>query len=166
MGSFRIALAQINPTVGDLDANVARIAATLDAARDAGADLVAFPELAVCGYPPEDLLLKPRFLADCRSPIATATARAPPSPSGTRRRESPPAGAWPRMSRSVGSLSESSSSSSSSSSSISRGRGEASSEAETARGGIGMAAGSSGPVSPLSSEEETDDDDEDDDEND
>ena len=69
MGSFRIALAQINPTVGDLDGNVARIAATIDAARDAGADLVAFPELAVCGYPPEDLLLKPRFLADSRAAL-------------------------------------------------------------------------------------------------
>ncbi|MFC1805822.1 NAD+ synthase, partial [Planctomycetota bacterium] len=65
MGTLRIALAQINPTVGALDANVARMAEAIGAARDAGADLVTFPELALCGYPPEDLLLKPGFLRDC-----------------------------------------------------------------------------------------------------
>ncbi len=64
MGTLRIALAQLNPTVGDLGGNAARIAAALDAAREAGADLVATPELALCGYPPEDLLLQPAFLRD------------------------------------------------------------------------------------------------------
>ena len=60
---FRIALAQINSTVGDLAGNEAKIAEGIARAREAGADLVAFPELAVTGYPPEDLLLKPSFVA-------------------------------------------------------------------------------------------------------
>jgi len=56
-----IALAQINPTVGDLDGNVARILAARAAAAAEGADLVVFSELVVGGYPPEDLVLKPFF---------------------------------------------------------------------------------------------------------
>ena len=60
---FRIALAQINATVGDLAGNEAKIVDGIARAREAGADLVAFPELAVTGYPPEDLLLKPSFVA-------------------------------------------------------------------------------------------------------
>jgi NAD+ synthase (glutamine-hydrolysing) len=59
---MRLALAQINPTVGDLDANRALILDRLGAAKDAGADVVVFPELAVTGYPPEDLLLRPGFV--------------------------------------------------------------------------------------------------------
>ena len=59
---FRLALAQINTTVGDIPGNTARIIEYMDRARDAGADLVAFPELAVTGYPPEDLLFKTSFL--------------------------------------------------------------------------------------------------------
>src|ERR671911_1404234 len=59
---MRIALAQMNPIVGDLDGNRERIVRRLEEARDAGADLVLFPELAVTGYPPEDLLLRPGFL--------------------------------------------------------------------------------------------------------
>ncbi|THJ25529.1 MAG: NAD+ synthase [Nitrospira sp. CG24E] len=66
MRTFRIAIAQMNPTVGDIDGNVRRIRAWLREARKAKADLVAFPELAITGYPPEDLLLKPRFVADNR----------------------------------------------------------------------------------------------------
>jgi NAD+ synthase (glutamine-hydrolysing) len=58
----RLALAQINTVVGDLDGNRARILERLDEARSQGADLVLFPELAVTGYPPEDLLLRPGFL--------------------------------------------------------------------------------------------------------
>jgi NAD+ synthase (glutamine-hydrolysing) len=58
----RLALAQINPTVGDLDGNRELILDRLAAARDAGAELVVFPELAVTGYPPEDLLLRPGFI--------------------------------------------------------------------------------------------------------
>ena len=59
---MRLALAQINTTVGDLDGNRARIIGRLEEARAAGADLVLFPELAVTGYPPEDLLLRPGFV--------------------------------------------------------------------------------------------------------
>jgi NAD+ synthase (glutamine-hydrolysing) len=58
----RLALAQVNCVVGDLDGNRARIVARIGEARDAGADLVVFPELATTGYPPEDLLLRPGFL--------------------------------------------------------------------------------------------------------
>ncbi len=61
---LRVALAQINPTVGDLDGNVAKIGAAYDQAEAAGCDIVAFPELAITGYPPEDLVLKPGFVAD------------------------------------------------------------------------------------------------------
>jgi NAD+ synthase (glutamine-hydrolysing) len=57
-------LAQFNPTVGDIAGNTTRIIEQIDEARTAHADLVAFPELAVTGYPPEDLLFKPSFLAD------------------------------------------------------------------------------------------------------
>jgi NAD+ synthase (glutamine-hydrolysing) len=64
MRTFRIAMVQMNPTVGDLDGNVRRITTWLREAKKAKADLVAFPELAITGYPPEDLLLKPRFIAD------------------------------------------------------------------------------------------------------
>jgi NAD+ synthase (glutamine-hydrolysing) len=62
MRRFRVALAQINPTVGDLEGNVARIRAGLEQARAVGAGLVAFPELAITGYPPEDLLFKSAFI--------------------------------------------------------------------------------------------------------
>jgi NAD+ synthase (glutamine-hydrolysing) len=58
-----LALAQINPTVGDVDGNSAKIAAWIDRAREAGAELVIFPELCVPGYPAEDLYLKRHFLA-------------------------------------------------------------------------------------------------------
>ena len=61
---MRIALAQINSTVGDLAGNVGRIVAGIEQAREAGAGVVTFPELAICGYPPEDLLLKSSFLRD------------------------------------------------------------------------------------------------------
>ena len=59
---MRLALAQIDTTVGDLDGNRARILGRLEEAKAAGADLVLFPELAVTGYPPEDLLLRPGFV--------------------------------------------------------------------------------------------------------
>ena len=59
---MRLALAQIDPTVGDLDGNRALILGRLEEARTAGADVVVFPELAVTGYPPEDLLLRPGFI--------------------------------------------------------------------------------------------------------
>jgi NAD+ synthase (glutamine-hydrolysing) len=59
---MRLALAQINPVVGDLDGNRAAILQRLAEAKDAGTDIALFPELAVTGYPPEDLLLRPGFV--------------------------------------------------------------------------------------------------------
>src|SRR5919109_154238 len=73
---MRLALAQMNTVVGDLDGNRRRILERLGEARDAGADLVLFPELATTGYPPEDLLLRPGFLkaaAEALDEIAAAT---------------------------------------------------------------------------------------------
>jgi NAD+ synthase (glutamine-hydrolysing) len=64
VASLRIALAQLNPKVGDLDGNVAKIVAAYDQAEAAGCDIVAFTELAITGYPPEDLVLKAGFVAD------------------------------------------------------------------------------------------------------
>ena len=62
MRRLRVALGQINPTVGDLEGNVRRILEAIDRARERGAELVALPELAITGYPPEDLLFKPAFI--------------------------------------------------------------------------------------------------------
>ena len=62
MRTLRIALAQINPTVGDLDGNTELILRYSRAAEAQGADVIAFPELAITGYPPEDLLFKRQFL--------------------------------------------------------------------------------------------------------
>ncbi len=63
-GALRIALCQINPTVGDLAGNERRVLDALGSAAGMGAGLAVFPELAVTGYPPEDLLLKPGFIED------------------------------------------------------------------------------------------------------
>ena len=63
MNTIRLALAQINPTVGDFAGNKAIIAAGIDRAKAEGADIVVFPELALTGYPPEDLTFNPDFLA-------------------------------------------------------------------------------------------------------
>lgn len=64
MTTLRIALAQMNASVGDIPGNTRRIIEHIEEARRLHADVVAFPELAVTGYPPEDLLMKPRFLRD------------------------------------------------------------------------------------------------------
>ena len=64
MGALRICLAQINATVGDLAGNAERIIAQIERAEALGADLVAFPELAITGYPPEDLVLRRSFVMD------------------------------------------------------------------------------------------------------
>jgi NAD+ synthase (glutamine-hydrolysing) len=65
----RLALCQLNATVGDIDGNAQRIAAGIDSAREQGAELVLFPELALTGYPPEDLLLREHFLSDARAAL-------------------------------------------------------------------------------------------------
>src|SRR5690606_24348035 len=70
--TLRIALAQFDFPVGDVAGNTTRIAAMIGEARDEyGADVVVFPELAVSGYPPEDLLMRPQFLADCEQGLRT-----------------------------------------------------------------------------------------------
>jgi NAD+ synthase (glutamine-hydrolysing) len=72
---FRIALAQINPTVGDFKGNTEKIIAAIEKARGASADLIAFPEMALCGYPPEDLVFNHAFTAEnirCLKIIARA----------------------------------------------------------------------------------------------
>ncbi|MCH7491037.1 MAG: NAD+ synthase [Gemmatimonadetes bacterium] len=61
---MKIALAQINPTVGDIEGNTGKIISTIEEAEQAGADIVLAPELAVVGYPPKDLLLKESFVRD------------------------------------------------------------------------------------------------------
>lgn len=64
MRTLRLALAQINSTVGDLAGNVQKISEAIERAKEKRADLIAFPELAISGYPPEDLLLKPQFIEE------------------------------------------------------------------------------------------------------
>jgi len=75
MARLRVAAAQINTTVGDLAGNSERILAAIKAAEEAGADLVALPELAVTGYPPEDLLLRPAFVAEAQRALEKVAAR-------------------------------------------------------------------------------------------
>jgi NAD+ synthase (glutamine-hydrolysing) len=70
-----VALAQVNVTVGDVNGNVTKILDALEQARAVGADVVAFPELCVPGYPPEDLLLKPRFVAENRHGLRRVAER-------------------------------------------------------------------------------------------
>jgi NAD+ synthase (glutamine-hydrolysing) len=67
---MRLALAQINTTVGDLDGNRERILSGLADGKAAGADVVLFPELAITGYPPEDLLLRPSFIHAAEASLA------------------------------------------------------------------------------------------------
>ena len=71
-----VALAQVNPVIGDLPGNVGLMRERIDDARAAGAQLVLFPELAVCGYPPEDLLLRSDFLAACAAAAEEVAAAA------------------------------------------------------------------------------------------
>ena len=71
---MRIALVQMNAVVGDIAGNEALVRARLQEARGAGAQLVLFPELALTGYPPEDLLLKEHFLRDARAALDRVAA--------------------------------------------------------------------------------------------
>ena len=95
---MKIALAQINPTIGDFTGNIEKILDFTRKAAEGGADLVLFPELAVCGYPPADFLDKPSFVArseEAVAEIARATADltiasvvgyVTPAPAGTGKR--------------------------------------------------------------------------------
>ena len=86
---LNVALAQMDPTVGDIGGNAARIAELTARARDEGASLVVFPELALTGYPPEDLLLKTHFL---EAAAARARRSWPPRPAGSSRWWASPSG--------------------------------------------------------------------------
>ena len=75
MARIRLGLCQLNTVVGDLDGNVERILAAYDDAEAAGCDVAIFPELAITGYPPEDLVLKPGFVAGNRAALDKVAAR-------------------------------------------------------------------------------------------
>ena len=77
---MKIALAQINPTVGDFAGNSARICQRTAEAHSRGADLVVFTELCLCGYPPRDLVERPSFLADNRRALEALARDLGPSP--------------------------------------------------------------------------------------
>src|SRR6266436_4245900 len=62
MRQIRVALAQVNPTVGDIEGNARLVVDWMERARALACDVVAFPELVLTGYPPEDLLFKPAFI--------------------------------------------------------------------------------------------------------
>jgi NAD+ synthetase len=76
----KIALAQIDTTIGDFAGNVALIVKNAEHARDRGADLVVFPELALCGYPPRDLVEKPGFIERSQSELIRLARNLPPIP--------------------------------------------------------------------------------------
>ena len=77
MAVLKVAVAQINCTVGDLAGNVARILAAAAEAQQQGADLLLTPELALCGYPPEDLLLRPDFYRACARELSVLAGKLP-----------------------------------------------------------------------------------------
>src|SRR5207249_7951723 len=72
---MRIAIAQLNQVVGDLAGNAARILSAVAEAKRGGADLVITPELSLCGYPPEDLVLRPAFLSASAIELQRMAAR-------------------------------------------------------------------------------------------
>src|SRR5450755_1134229 len=72
---MRVAIAQLNQVVGDLSGNAARILEAAAEARRGGAQLLITAELSLCGYPPEDLLLRPAFLSACADELSRLAAR-------------------------------------------------------------------------------------------
>ena len=72
---MKIAIAQLNPTLGDLAGNVERILAEAERAKALGATLLVTPELALCGYPPEDLLFRHDFREACAAALTAMAAR-------------------------------------------------------------------------------------------
>src|SRR2546423_3926855 len=79
--SLKIALAQLNPTVGDIAGNADKVRGARDRAAAMAADLAAFPELFIAGYPPEDLVLKPAFQAACRAAVEALARESTSGPS-------------------------------------------------------------------------------------
>ncbi len=77
---LKIAIAQANPIVGDIDGNIAKLREMRDRAASLGADLVVFSELFITGYPPEDLVLKPAFPATARARVEALAADLGPGP--------------------------------------------------------------------------------------
>ena len=75
---MKIAIAQINPTVGDLSGNAARILGVANEAAELGADLLLTPELSLCGYPPRDLLMRPSFITKTKSQVEALAKALPP----------------------------------------------------------------------------------------
>ena len=75
---MKYALVQMNPTVGALEGNTDRIISNSQKAFDEGARLIIFPELAISGYPPEDLILKDHFTADCEAQLERLKTELPP----------------------------------------------------------------------------------------
>ncbi|PZO08933.1 MAG: NAD+ synthase [Leptolyngbya foveolarum] len=75
---MKIAIAQINPTVGDLTGNAQRILKVAQQAAEAGADLLLTPELSLCGYPPRDLLMRPSFIAQMKTQVEELAQALPP----------------------------------------------------------------------------------------
>src|SRR5260370_39708737 len=71
--SMRVALAQVNPVVGDLEGNARLVIEWIGRAREQAADVVCFPELVLTGYPPEDLVLKRSFVRDNLKQLAVVT---------------------------------------------------------------------------------------------
>ena len=78
--SLKIALAQANPTVGDIDGNIAKLRELRARAATLGADLIVFPELFITGYPPEDLVLKPAFTVAARAAVEALARDLGPGP--------------------------------------------------------------------------------------
>jgi len=74
---IRLGLSQINTTVGDIDGNVRRIIEQIERAVKTGVDVLAFPELTITGYPPEDLLFKPHFIQRNIEALSTIASHVP-----------------------------------------------------------------------------------------
>jgi NAD+ synthase (glutamine-hydrolysing) len=78
LGQLKVAIAQLNPTIGDLQGNSAQILAAARTAAAQGVNLLLTPELSLCGYPPQDLLLRPSFIATAEKTLQTLAAQLPP----------------------------------------------------------------------------------------
>ena len=73
--TMKLAAVQTDVTFGDIDGNLAKLTSAYDQAAAAGCDIIAFPELSITGYPPEDLVMKPQFVADNEAALGKLAAR-------------------------------------------------------------------------------------------